>query len=51
LWSNNLMIRAGFDPLDFGRLNYAGDMTTNHRLTYRETRPGNACGSTRHSGR
>ncbi len=41
LWSNNLMIESPeFDPLDFGRLNYAGDITTNHRLTYRETRPG-----------
>lgn len=41
LWSNNIMIESPeFDPLDFGRLNYAGDLTTNHRLTYRETRPG-----------
>lgn len=41
LWSNNIMIESPeFDPLDFGRLNYAGDITTNHRLTYRETRPG-----------
>jgi uncharacterized protein DUF5916 len=41
LWSNNIMIESPeFDPSDFGRLNYAGDLTTNHRLTYRETRPG-----------
>jgi hypothetical protein len=41
LWSHNIMIESPeFDPLDFGRLNYAGDITTNHRLTYRETRPG-----------
>jgi hypothetical protein len=41
LWSNNVMIESPeFDPSDFGRLNYAGDLTTNHRLTYRETRPG-----------
>lgn len=41
LWSNNVMIESPeFDPLDFGRLNYSGDITTNHRLTYRETRPG-----------
>jgi hypothetical protein len=30
----------GFDPLDFGRLNYAGDFAGGPRLTYRETRPG-----------
>lgn len=41
LWSNNLMIESPeFDPLDFGRLNYAGDITTTHRIQYRETRPG-----------
>ncbi|MGC4084094.1 MAG: DUF5916 domain-containing protein [Vicinamibacterales bacterium] len=41
LWSNNLMIESPeFNPLDFGRLNYAGDLTTTHRITYRETRPG-----------
>jgi len=41
LWTNSVMIESPeFDPLDFGRLNYAGDLTTTHRLTYRETRPG-----------
>ena len=29
-----------FEPLDFGRLNYAGDYTGDPRITYRETRPG-----------
>ena len=41
LWSNNIMIESPeFDPLDFGRLNYAGDLTCSPRLTYRETQPG-----------
>ena len=41
LWGANLMIESPeFDPLDFGRLNYAGDYVLNPRLTYRETRPG-----------
>ena len=41
LWDNNIMIESPeFDPLDFGRLNYAGDLTGGTRVTYRETRPG-----------
>jgi hypothetical protein len=41
LWGGNLMIESPeFHPLDFGRLNYAGDLTGGPRLTYRETRPG-----------
>ena len=41
LWGSNLMIESPeFDPLDFGRLNYAGDYQANPRITYRETRPG-----------
>ena len=42
LWgTGNLMIESPeFDPLDFGRLNYAGDITLSPRLTYRETQPG-----------
>lgn len=41
LWTNSVMIESPeFDPLDFGRLNYAGDLTSTHRITYRETRPG-----------
>jgi hypothetical protein len=40
LWGANLMIESPeFDPLDFGRLNYAGDYQLNPRITYRETRP------------
>lgn len=40
LWGYNLMIESPeFEPLDFGRLNYAGDITGGPRLTYRETRP------------
>ncbi len=36
-----IMIESpGFDPLDFGRLNYAGDFAGGPRLQYRETRPG-----------
>lgn len=41
LWGYNLMIESPeFDPLDFGRLNYAGDFAGGPRVTYRETRPG-----------
>ena len=41
LWGSNIMIESPeFDPLDFGRLNYAGDYALNPRITYRETRPG-----------
>jgi hypothetical protein len=41
LWGYNLMIESPeFHPLDFGRLNYAGDWMGGPRLTYRETRPG-----------
>jgi hypothetical protein len=41
LWGGNVMIESPeFDPLDFGRLNYAGDVTGGPRLNYRETRPG-----------
>ena len=41
LWGGNLMIESPeFHPLDFGRLNYAGDYNGGPRLTYRETRPG-----------
>ena len=41
LWGANMMIESPeFDPLDFGRLNYAGDVAGGPRLTYRETRPG-----------
>jgi hypothetical protein len=41
LWGYNMMIESPeFDPLDFGRLNYAGDFAGGPRVTYRETRPG-----------
>ncbi len=41
LWTQSGMFEfPEFDPLDFGRLNYAGDLTTTHRIQYRETRPG-----------
>jgi hypothetical protein len=41
LWTQSGMFEfPEFDPMDFGRLNYAGDLTTTTRLTYRETRPG-----------
>ncbi len=41
LWGANTQIESPeFDPSDFGRLNYAGDVTSGARLTYRETRPG-----------
>lgn len=41
LWTNSIMIESPeFDPFDFGRLNYAGDVTSTHRVTFRETRPG-----------
>ncbi|MGE0705588.1 MAG: DUF5916 domain-containing protein [Vicinamibacterales bacterium] len=41
LWGGNLQIETPeFHPLDFGRLNYAGDFNGGPRLTYRETQPG-----------
>ncbi len=41
LWGANIMIESPeFDPSEFGRLNYAGDIQGGPRLTYRETRPG-----------
>ncbi len=41
LWGYQVMIESPeFDPLDFGRLNYAGDVSGGPRVTYRETRPG-----------
>lgn len=41
LWGTNVMIESPeFDPSDFGRLNYAGDIMVTPRITYRETRPG-----------
>jgi uncharacterized protein DUF5916 len=42
LWgTGTLMIESPeFDPSDFGRLNYAGDLTLSPRVTYRETQPG-----------
>ncbi|MGE3513159.1 MAG: DUF5916 domain-containing protein, partial [Vicinamibacterales bacterium] len=41
LWGANMQVESpGFDPLDFGRLNYAGDITGGPRIQYRETRPG-----------
>jgi len=42
LWgTGTLMIESPeFDPQDFGRLNYAGDITLSPRITYRETQPG-----------
>jgi hypothetical protein len=41
LWGGNIMIESPeFDTLDFGRLNYAGDVQGGPRLTYRETQPG-----------
>jgi hypothetical protein len=41
LWGVNGMFEyPEFHPLDFGRLNYAGDLQVSPRLTYRETRPG-----------
>jgi hypothetical protein len=41
LWGASMMIESPeFHPLDFGRLNYAGDFNGGPRLTYRETRPG-----------
>jgi hypothetical protein len=41
LWNYNLQIETPeFNPVDFGRLNYAGDFNGGPRLTYRETRPG-----------
>jgi hypothetical protein len=41
LWGGNIMIESPeFDPLDFGRLNFAGDVMGGPRVTYRETQPG-----------
>jgi hypothetical protein len=41
LWGSSLLIESPeFEPLDFGRLNYAGDLTGGSNITYRETRPG-----------
>lgn len=41
LWGANIQIESPeFDPSDFGRLNYAGDVMGGPRLTFRETRPG-----------
>lgn len=41
LWGGNVMIESpDFEPNDFGRLNYAGDVQANLRLRYRETEPG-----------
>jgi hypothetical protein len=51
LWGSNLMIESPeFHPLDFGRLNYAGDFQANPRITYRETRPGRLLRSYSFSG-
>ena len=41
LWRVNLMIESPeFEPSDFGRLNFAGDVSGRYRVTYRETVPG-----------
>jgi hypothetical protein len=41
LWGGNIQIESPeFEPTDFGRLNYAGDIMGGPRLTYRETVPG-----------
>ena len=41
LWRASLMIESPeFEPSDFGRLNFAGDVDARYRLTYRETVPG-----------
>jgi hypothetical protein len=41
LWSTNGMVESpDFEPNDFGRLNYAGDVTWNGRIQWRETQPG-----------
>ena len=41
LWRVNLMIESpDFEPSDFGRLNFAGDVAGRYRATYRETVPG-----------
>jgi len=41
LWGANLQVESPeFDPIDFGRLNYSGDVMGGPRLTFRETRPG-----------
>jgi hypothetical protein len=41
LWGYNLMVESPeFEPNEMGRLNYAGDVQMNGRITYRETQPG-----------
>ena len=41
LWNTNVMIESPeFEPSDFGRLNFAGDVNVRAQLTYRETLPG-----------
>ena len=41
LWNTNVMIESpAFEPSDFGRLNFAGDVNVRAQLTYRETVPG-----------
>ncbi len=41
LGGGNIMIESPeFEPNDFGRLNYAGDVQANARIQYRETVPG-----------
>ena len=42
LWSTGTISveTPTFEPSDFGRLNYAGDMIITPRVTYRETQPG-----------
>jgi hypothetical protein len=41
LWGFNLMVESPeFEPNEMGRLNYAGDVQMNGRITYRETQPG-----------
>tara|TARA_B100001123_G_scaffold153533_1_gene177598 strand:+ start:15285 stop:17990 length:2706 start_codon:yes stop_codon:yes gene_type:complete len=41
LWRANVMIESPeFEPSDFGRLNFAGDVSGRYSLTYRETVPG-----------
>ena len=41
LWRVNVMIESPeFEPSDFGRLNFAGDVSGRYRVAYRETVPG-----------
>lgn len=41
LWSVSMMVETPeFEPTDFGRLNFAGDVMGGNRITYRETVPG-----------